>query len=171
MEASRAKPLFGATRHPVPDSRAEETGRQVGEAGRDTQVTFTFHEWASAKTTGEPLAQCLYRCSSVAQLNECGKARACSAATYSVIGTQLKACASNNTSSRVGNWAFYARICGTFVPEMTSTAPNVHDTFSDTRPSRNSRGLAELPFVVFTTLAEPGFSHANDHLPVDRQPV
>ena len=55
MEASRAKPLFGATRHPAPDSRAEETGRQVGEAGRDTQVTFTFQGWASAKTTaGQP---------------------------------------------------------------------------------------------------------------------
>ena len=89
MEASRAKPLFGATRHPVPDSRAEETGRQVGEAGRDTQVTFTFHGWASAKTTGLRAAQCLYRCSSVAQLNECGKARACGAATYSVNGTLL----------------------------------------------------------------------------------
>jgi len=45
-------------------------------------------------------AQCLYRCSSVAQLNESGKARACDAATYSVNGTQLKAYASNNTSIR-----------------------------------------------------------------------
>jgi hypothetical protein len=43
-------------------------------------------------------AQCLYRCSSVAQLNESGKARACDAATYSVNGTLLKAYASNNTS-------------------------------------------------------------------------
>jgi hypothetical protein len=35
-------PFRGLCR-PVPDSRAEETGGQVGEAGRDTQVTFTFH--------------------------------------------------------------------------------------------------------------------------------
>jgi hypothetical protein len=46
------------------------------------------------------MAQCLYRCSSVAQLNECGKARACGAATYSVIGTQWSGGASDNTSSR-----------------------------------------------------------------------
>jgi len=82
----------------------------VGEAGRDTQVTFTFHEWASAKTTGLGAAQCLYRCSSVAQLNECGKARACGAATYSVNGTLLAPCATINTSSRAGNWGNSSRI-------------------------------------------------------------
>ncbi|QHC89396.1 hypothetical protein PchlR47_14060 [Pseudomonas chlororaphis] len=43
--------------------------------------------------------QCLYRCSSVAQLNECGKPAACGAATYSVIGRQLAGQALNNTSS------------------------------------------------------------------------
>jgi len=51
MESVACKTPFGAFRRPVPESRAEETGWQVGEAGRDTQVTFTFHEWASAKTT------------------------------------------------------------------------------------------------------------------------
>jgi hypothetical protein len=44
--------------------------------------------------------QCLYRCSSVAQLNECGKPAACGAATYSVIGRQLAGQALDNTSSR-----------------------------------------------------------------------
>jgi hypothetical protein len=107
--------------------------------------------------------QCLYGCSSVAQLNECGKGCACSAATYSVNGTQRAACALNNTSSRVAKRAFYARFYGTCVPKMTSNTPNDHDTSSDTQPSRNSPGLAELPFVTFTTLAEPGFSHANDN--------
>jgi hypothetical protein len=35
--------------------------------------------------------------------------------------------ASDNTSSRVGNWAFYARILGTFVPEMTSREASSHN--------------------------------------------
>ena len=64
----------------------------MGEAGRDTQVTFTFREWASAKATGLQATQCLYGCSSVAQLNECRKTAACDAATYSVIGTQGCGC-------------------------------------------------------------------------------
>jgi type 1 fimbria pilin len=59
----------------------------------------------------------LYRYPFDAQLNQCGKAAACSAATYSVIGMQLARHASDNTSSREGNWAFYPRIYGTGVPE------------------------------------------------------
>jgi hypothetical protein len=65
-------------------------------------------------------AQCLYGCSSVAQLNESGKAHACGAATYSVIGTLLKARAPINTSSRREKWRFYVGFYGTCVPEMTS---------------------------------------------------
>jgi hypothetical protein len=119
-------------------------------------------EWASAKTTAgrdyRGHQQCLYGCSSVAQLNDCGKGHACSAATYSVNGTQRAAGASNNISSRVEKRALYARFYGTCVPEVTSNAGSVHDTSSDTQPSRNSRGLAESSFIAFTTLAEPGFS-------------
>jgi len=91
----------------------------VGEAGRDTQVTFTFHEWASAKTPGRSIAQGFYGYPFDAQLTQCGKARACGAATYSVIGMQLKLHASNNTSSHVENWTFYAWLCRICVLNMT----------------------------------------------------
>lgn len=164
-------PFSGATRHPVPDSRAEETGRQVGEAGRDTRVTFTFREWASAKATGLSATQCLYRCSSVAQLNECGKAHSCDAATYSVIGTLLRRSASNNTSSRTGKWRFSVRFCGTSVPEMTSNTLPVHVVPRTLRRAEIARGWQNRLSFALTTLVEPGFPHANDHRPLDRQPV
>jgi len=44
----------------------------------------------------------------------------------------LVATPSNNTSSRMGFWAFYARIDGTSVPEMTSNTSVVHDSLADT---------------------------------------
>jgi hypothetical protein len=125
------KTPFGAIRHPVPDSRAEETGRQVGEAGRDTQVTFTFREWASAKTTARWIAHCLYGYPFDAQLNQCGKACACGPATYSVNGTQRAPNASDNTSSRTGKWASKARFYGTSVLKMTDQSHFVLDMFSD----------------------------------------
>jgi hypothetical protein len=80
-----------------------------------------------------------YRYPFDAQLNQCGKAGACSAATYSVIGMQLARHASNNTSSREGNWAFYPRIYGTGVPEMTGSTADVHEGFVESAKQKCPR--------------------------------
>lgn len=151
MEASRAKPLFGAIRHPVPDSRAEETGRQVGEAGRDTQVTFTFHEWASAKATAEQPGNVFTGVHPLRSLTSA--ARPVLAVLRHIRSSVrcLRSGATNNTSSHARNGGFklgtgYAR-----TRNRATRAPKI----SSQRPCR-------FTYTIFCT-----FSKSHDDLASD----
>jgi len=100
MKASHAIPLAGVSVILLLDLGQRSQDDRVVKLYETLRSHSPFPEGHLQKRLPRCAGQCLYRCSSVAQLNECGKPAACGAATYSVIGRQLAGQALNNTSSR-----------------------------------------------------------------------